>query len=400
MALIATTKFTAEPSAPTLADHRTRIRSIDTLRGLVMAIMLVDHVRETLYLHLQVTDPMDVASTPPAVFFSRWLAHFCAPVFVFLTGLGAWLHAHPPHGAPRPVRAWLIQRGLLMLVLEFTVISFAWTGAWPLKVIYLQVIWAIGVAMLALAALVDRSPRMLAAIGLLIVGGHNLLSGIDLPQDHPLYVPWTLLLHRGWVTQDAAVQVRLTYPALPWVGVILLGWVAGPVYAAGFDAARRRRWLWMIGSACLVLLVVLRGLNLYGEDTPWVAGPDGLSTLMSVLNFTKYPPSLHFLLMTLGGGLLMLAWLERTDHAVTRWLAVLGGAPMFFYVLHLVVLLLGYKLLLAAFGPNQGTRFGVPADQFWWVWLASALLLPLLYLPCRAFGRYKRQTRRAWVRYF
>jgi uncharacterized membrane protein len=380
--------------------HRSRITSIDALRGLVMLIMLMDHMRETLYLHLQVTDPMDVLATPPQVFFSRLAAHFCAPVFVFLTGLGAWLYANPPGGTPRPVREFLLKRGLLMLALEVTVVSFAWTGDFPLKVIYLQVIWAIGIAMIVLAFATSLSPKLLLAIALVIVCGHNALAGINLPPEHPLYLPWTLLLHRGWAVQDAALKVRLTYPALPWVGVILLGWVAGPLYGAAFDALRRRRALVSLGLASWVLLLVLRGFNLYGENAPWTPGVDGVHTVMSFLNFTKYPPSLDFLLMTLGAGCLALAAFEFVDNAATRVLSTIGGAPMFFYLLHLFALLVGYKILLAAFGPNQGTRFGVSPDQFWLVWLVSVLMIAALYLPCRAFARYKRSTRRTWVRYF
>jgi uncharacterized membrane protein len=380
--------------------HRSRITSIDALRGLVMVIMLTDHLRETLYLHLQVTDPMDVVATPPQVFFSRLAAHFCAPVFVFLTGLGAWLYANPPGGTPRPVREFLLKRGLLMLALEVTVVSFAWTGDFPLKVIYLQVIWAIGIAMIVLAFAAKLSPKLLAAIGLVIVFGHNALAGINLPPEHPLYLPWTLLLHRGWAVQDAAVKVRLTYPALPWVGVILLGWVAGPLYAAALDGLRRRRVLVGLGLACWTLLLALRGFNLYGENAPWAPGIDSLHTVMAFLNFTKYPPSLDFLLMTLGACFLLLAALEFADNAATRLLSTFGSAPMFFYLLHLYVLLVGYKILLAIFGLNQGSRFGVSPDHFWVVWLVTLLMIPALYLPCAAFARYKRRSQRAWVRYF
>jgi uncharacterized membrane protein len=380
--------------------HRSRITSIDALRGLVMVIMLMDHLRETLYLHLQVTDPMDVVATPPQVFFSRLAAHFCAPVFVFLTGLGAWLYANPPGGTPRPVHEFLLKRGLLMLALEVTVVSFAWTGDFPPKVIYLQVIWAIGIAMIVLAFASNLSPKLLAAIGLVIVFGHNALAGINLPPEHPLYLPWTLLLHRGWAVQDAAVKIRLTYPALPWVGVILLGWVAGPLYAAALDGLRRRRALVGLGLACWTLLLVLRGFNFYGENAPWAPGSDSLHTVMAFLNFTKYPPSLDFLLMTLGACFLLLAALEFADNAATRLLSTFGSAPMFFYLLHLYVLLVGYKVLLAIFGPNQGTRFGVSPDHFWVVWLVTLLLIPALYLPCRAFARYKRNSQQAWVRYF
>ena len=387
-------------STPAVAAHRSRITSIDALRGLVMLIMLMDHVRETLYLHLQVTDPMDVAITPPQVFFSRLAAHFCAPVFVFLTGMGAWLYANPPSGTPRPVRDFLLKRGLLMLVLEVTVVSFAWTGDIPLKVIYLQVIWAVGIAMIVLAFVHQLSPKLLAAIGLVIVCGHNALAGINLPPEHPLYLPWTLLLHRGWALEDTAVKVRLTYPALPWVGVILLGWVAGPLFGATFDGLRRRRLLISLGLGCWAALLVLRGFNIYGENAPWAPGIDGVHTAMSFLNFTKYPPSLDFLLMALGGGFLVLALLDRIDNAATRVISTFGGAPMFYYLLHLYVLLVGYKILLAVFGPNQGARFGVSPDHFWVVWLVTVLMIPALYLPVRAFANYKRRTKRAWVRYF
>lgn len=390
----------AVPSTPGAAMHHARITSIDALRGLVMLIMAVDHVRETFYLHLQVTDPMDVASTPPQLFFTRLAAHFCAPVFVFLTGVGAWLYANPPTGTPRPVRSFLLKRGLLMLVLEVTVVSFAWTGDFPLKVIYLQVIWAIGVSMIVLAFASSLPPLLLGAIGLLIVGSHNAFAGIDLPPDHPLYLPWTLLLHRGWALEDAAVKVRLTYPVLPWIGVIMLGWVAAPMFGANFDGQQRRRLLVRIGLGCWALLLVLRGFNLYGENAPWVAGSDAVHTVMSFLNFTKYPPSLDFLLMTLGGGLLLLALVDRADNEATRMLSTFGGAPMFYYMLHLYVLMVSYKMLLAIYGPNQGTRFGASPDSFWIIWLVTVLLVPALYLPCRAFARYKRRTSRAWVRYF
>ena len=390
----------AAPATLAAAAHRTRITSIDALRGLVMLIMAIDHVRETLYLHLQVTDPMDVATTPPEVFFSRLAAHFCAPVFVFLTGLGAWLYANPPGGTPKPVREFLLKRGLLLLLLEVTVVSFAWTGDFPLKVIYLQVIWAIGLSMIVLAFASSLSPRLLAAIGLVIVFGHNTLAGIDLPREHPLYLPWTLLLHRGWAVEDAMVKVRLTYPVLPWVGVILLGWVAGPLFGTRFDGQRRRRLLVVLGLGCWALLAVLRGFNIYGENAPWLPGGDALHTVMSFLNFTKYPPSLDYLLMTLGGGFLVLAALDRADNAATRVVSTFGSAPMFYYLLHLFVLLAGYKILMAVFGPNQGTRFGVSPEQFWVVWLVTVLLVPALYFPSRAFARYKRRTTRAWVRYF
>ncbi|WP_423598900.1 DUF1624 domain-containing protein [Roseateles sp. MS654] len=384
-------------TTPSTPPRPARISSIDALRGFVMIVMLLDHVRETLYLHLQVTDPMTVPGTPPEVFFSRLAAHLCAPVFVFLTGLSAWLYAHPDGAPPRDVRGFLFKRGALLIVLELTLVNFAWTGR--IEVIYLQVIWAIGFSMLALAVLSGLPRWALAGIGLVIVGGHNALAGV-LPPDGLARTLWTLMLHRDWLITDGPVRVRLSYPALPWVGVILIGYAMGPLFGRAVEAARRQRTLVRLSLGALLLLAVLRGFNLYGENTSWLPGASALETVMSWLNFTKYPPSLDFLLLTLGVGGLLLAAFERASNASTRTFAVFGGAPMFYYLLHLYVLLVGYRLLLAVFGPNQGSRFGVDADQFWIVWVVWLALVPVLYPPVKAFAAYKRRTGGAWVKYF
>lgn len=380
------------------APARPRIEVIDAMRGLVMAIMALDHVRETFYLHRQVSDPMDIATTDPAVFFSRLLAHFCAPMFVFLTGLGAWLYAHPRNGAPRSATGFLVKRGLLLIALEATLVSFAWTGTFPPSTIYLQVIWAIGLCMIVLGVL-NRLPRAaLAAIAVLLVFGHNALSGIAVAPGSPGFVAWTILHERGYLVSDGLIKVKVSYPVLPWIGVIVFGYLAGPLYAKTMPVERRQRTLLVVGAACLALLVVLRGFNIYGETLPWVRGSDALHTAMSWLNFTKYPPSLDFLLLTLGVGLTVLARLERARGAFTHVLAPFGGAPMFYYLLHLYVLLLLQKAMVLLVGANHGERFGV--DEFWIVWAVTIALVVVLYFPCRAFARFKRTTRQSWVRYF
>jgi uncharacterized membrane protein len=180
--------------------------------------------------------------------------------------------------------------------------------------------------------------------------------------------------------------------------VILLGYVAGPLYAASVSSDVRRRVLWRLGLGCLALLLVLRGFNIYGENAPWVPGNDAVHTMMSFLNYTKYPPSLDFLLYALGIALLLLAWLEGRNNAATRVVAQYGGAPMFFYILHLYVLLLFQNVARAVVGPTHGDRFGV--DQVWWIWVGSVLLAVVLYYPVSAFARFKRRTSLGWVRYF
>lgn len=379
-----------------LQAHSTgrRILAIDALRGLVMIFMLVDHVRETFLLHLQVADPMDVAATPPALFASRLVAHLCAPVFVFLTGLSAFLYASRQPDGKGAAASFLAKRGLFLVVLELTVINFAWTAAFPPNVVYLQVIWAIGLSMLALALLHRLPLDALALLGALIVAAHNVFGVLRFEPGTAAAAVFTVLEQRGLLL-DGPLRVKVSYPVIAWIGVILLGYASGPLYARAFAAATRRRWISFAGANCLVLLLVLRCANRYGDPLPWSPQADFLHGLMSFLNFTKYPPSLDFLLLTLGIGLPLLAWMERFDNRFTRIAAVFGGAPMFYYILHLYALLALQRLASAMLGVERAD-----VGHVWHVWAVAALLAAFLYWPSRRFGRYKRESGRAWVRYF
>ncbi|AZE72608.1 putative membrane protein [Pseudomonas synxantha] len=376
---------------------RQRLQSIDALRGLVILFMLLDHVRETFLLHRQVSDPMSIDSTEPALFISRTLAHLCAPVFVLLTGLSAWLYGQKYQGR-RDVSAFLFKRGLFLVVLEFTLVNFAWTFQLPPTVIYMQVIWAIGVSMIALAALVWLPRALLISLALVIIAGHNLLDAVHLAPGSTSQALWSILHERSWIQVSENLRLRVTYPVLPWIGVIALGYSVGPWFANVTPPARRQRYLLTAGIGALVGFVLLRMLNGYG-DKPWQAYDSGVQTLMSFFNITKYPPSLLFLALTLGIGLLVLLAFERAGHK--RWigvLAVFGAAPMFFYLLHLYVLKILYVACAALLGLNHGNYFGF--DSIGTVWLA-ALLLPLaLYPPVRWFAGLKARRRDiAWLKY-
>ncbi|PHV32650.1 hypothetical protein CSQ94_14870 [Janthinobacterium sp. BJB312] len=387
--------MTASLTSP--ATLRARIAVIDVMRGLVMLIMLFDHVRETFFLHHQVSDPMDAAHVDPALFFTRLAAHVCAPMFVFLTGLSAWLYAHPAAG-PRSATGFLFKRGLLLVVLELVFVNFAWMGTFTPAILYLQVIWVIGLAMMALAVLHKLPLKVLVVLGVAIIAGQHLFTWLHAEEGSLGYYLLTVLLQRGYLVADGAMKIKVSYPLLPWIGVIVLGYAAGPLYARGVSAEGRRRLLLALGGGSLLLLAVLRGFNIYGETLPWVAGDTALRTAMSVMNFTKYPPSLDFLLFTLGLGLLGMAWLESVDNWFTRACATFGGAPMFYYLLHLYLLLLIGTTLTAVLGANHGARYGV--EHIWQVWLIALALMPVLYFPCRAFANYKRTSKQAWVRYF
>lgn len=374
-----------------------RLLSIDALRGLVIVFMLLDHVRETFFLHRQVIDPMDVTSTEPSLFFSRTLAHLCAPVFVLLTGLSAYLFGEK-YAGKADVCAFLFKRGLFLVLLEITLVNFAWTFQLPPTVIYLQVIWAIGLSMLALSAMVWLPRALLLVLSVGIIAGHNLLDGLHFPLESALHVPWAVLHDRGWIEFSDTLRLRTSYPVLPWIGVIGLGYALGPWFARGADAALRQRRLWLCGVAGLLGFVALRLVNGYGEK-PMAQADSAMQTLMGFFNITKYPPSLLFITLTLSVGLLLLLWFERRQgSAWMRPLTVLGSAPMFFYLLHLYVLKVLYLLSVALFGLNQGQYFGF--DGIWAVWLVSALLAVALYPPVRWFSALKARRRDiAWLKY-
>lgn len=376
---------------------RVRLLAIDALRGLVMLFMLVDHVRETFFLHVQVGDPMDPVNTPPELFFTRISSMVCAPVFVFLTGLSAWLYGQS-HSRGE-VSAFLFKRGVFLILLELTLVNFAWNATFVPTTLWLQVIWAIGWSMVILAALIHLPRCALALLGLVIVAGHNLLDGIVLTPESPFFELWSVLHQRSFLQITEHTRARTTYPVLPWIGLIALGYCAGPWFARNADPVRTARRLVGWGCGLLAGFVLLRALNVYG-DKPWAVLDDGVHTLMSFLSLTKYPPSLLFLMLTMGIGLLLLAGFQRLEgRAVLKVLALYGGAPMFFYIVHLLVLKALYLSAVQIWGLNQGRYFGF--DSLTGIWLAASLLCVALYLPTRAFAQLKQRRRDiAWLKYF
>ncbi|MDR6623932.1 heparan-alpha-glucosaminide N-acetyltransferase domain-containing protein [Caulobacter segnis] len=377
-----------------LAAASRRIAAIDALRGFVMLLMLVDHTREAFFIHAQVSDPMDLSTTSPALFFTRLSAHLCAPVFVALTGVSAWLYGQKAGGAGAAAD-FLFKRGLFLVVLEVTLVNFGWTFSLTPQIIYLQVIWAIGLSMIALAVLVRLPRPALIAVGLVIVLGHNLLDPVTIPKGAPGHALWAILHDRGFIDLPWGGRARTSYPILPWIGVAALGYAIGPWFRM---EAQARRWrLLVLAAASLALLAVLRAINLYGDPTPWTQGATPLLTVMSVLNVTKYPPSADFLLLTLSVGAILLAALERAPDRLTAVLVAFGGAPLFFYLIHIYALNLLNLAALTVFGPNQGAVFSLPNVAS--LWLLAALVAIPCGLATRWFGDLKRRSGQAWMKY-
>ena len=399
------------PAAAAPPARRTRIDSVDLLRGLVMVLMLLDHSREYVHRDGLVFDPSDLSRTTVAIFLTRWVTHFCAPAFVFLAGTGVALQLARGK-SKRELQRFLLTRGAWLIVLEFTLVRFVVTfdldyAAFPGM---LQVIWAIGVSMIVLAALIHLRTRWIAAIGIAIVALHNLTDPLNVA---PMAVPpegadaFWMVLHQPGFISVFGVRLLVLYPVLPWIGVLLCGYCLGQVY--GWDAERRRRLLVRLGVGMVAAFILLRLTNVYGNPFPWSAQKDAAFTVLSFVNTQKYPPSLLFILMTLGPALLLLAWVEPMRRGpVGRALVTFGRVPLFFYVLQWVMAHgLGLLLSLAAgkptshfFGmpgftpPEPGAGFSLGVAYLCWL-AGVAMLYPL----CRWFAAVKARRDDWWLSY-
>ncbi len=376
-----------------------RLQAIDALRGLVILIMMVDHVRETFYLHYQVPDPMLIPGTEESLFFSRVLAHICAPVFVVLTGLSAYLY-QAKNNSIRMTREFLIKRGLFLIFLELIIINFAWTGKFPPDVIYLQVIWAIGLSMIALAALIGLPKKLLWVISLTIIFGHNLLDQISFSNVPIINNLWLILHERGWIEFGDVIRFRTSYPVLPWIGIITLGYCIGTqVFDPSIEPNKRNKILLTFGLSSMTLFFILRLINVYG-DQAWSIMPTFTESLMSFINVTKYPPSLLFILWNVGIGLILLVMLQKVE--TKNWikpLIVFGSVPMFFYIVHLYVLKGLYLIAVEVFGKNYGDYYGVSSVAM--LWFISLVLCIGLYPLMVKFSNFKHKNKHiSLLKYF
>jgi uncharacterized membrane protein len=396
-------KTRADPLA-TVALNRAgapRLDMIDLLRGFVIALMVLDHTRDYFHVAAYTLDPTDPARTHVLLYITRWITHLCAPTFVFLAGVCVYLQA--ANGKDRAqLTRFLLSRGVWLIVLELTVLAFGLNFALPF--LFLQVIWAIGASMILLAGVI-RLPRAAAAIiGAAIVAGHQLLAPVDPGDVGPLAPLWTLAFEFG----PAFGLGFISYPAIPWFGVMCLGYAIGPVFLQ--EPAHRNRTLLTLALSAIALFVVLRAVNGYGDPAPWKTFPSAAQTVMSFLNVSKYPPSLLFVLITLGVSLLCLLAFQRMRGLLARVLLAYGRTPLFTYVLHIyavhgaslvVAMLAGYpaayhvnflmdpfRLYKAGFGFNLVVVYGV--------WLA---ILIGLYPASRWFAEVKRRRRNWWLGY-
>ncbi len=391
-----------------------RLDSIDFLRGLVMVIMLLDHTREYLHADAFRFSPTDLSKTNVLLFFTRWITHLCAPTFVFLAGTSIYLQLM--RGKSRTeLSRFLLMRGLWLIVLEFTLVRFAIFFNVDYSFLGLaEVIWIFGVSMIVLATLVFLPVRVVAILGIGMIALHNLLDSIRVPAatamagtppPDALQKLWLILHQPGFVPiSEGGARLFVAYPLIPWIGVMAAGYALGAVY--GWEAERRRKLLFRLGLALLGLFVVIRTINIYGDPQPWATQPTAVFTVLSFLNTTKYPPSVLFLLMTLGTAMLILAWADnmRKDGFLNRILIMFGRVPLFYFILQMFVAhTLGVILSYLA-GKSVGFFFlnfpasatDAPPDAGFNLWVVYAAWLGgllLLYPLCLWYGKVKQRRR-------
>jgi uncharacterized membrane protein len=384
-----------------IQSTKTRDTALDALRGLVMIIMALDHVRDFFHAEAFKFQPDDLTKTTAAIFFTRWITHICAPVFMFSAGAGAFLWMRNGGHSAAELSKFLWSRGLWLVLLELTVLRLIFNLGFTNGPILLTVLWALGWSMVALGFLSRLPVRVLAVVSVLTIALHNLADPVRVGDRGAAAWVWHVL-HQLGVVMAGDIVVVVAYPLIPWIAVMAAGYCFGRILI--LDPAARQKWLWRIGFALTTAFVVVRAVNVYGDPQPWTSG------LLSFLRTTKYPPSLDFLLMTLGPATLILAWFYRVEIARSNILVTIGRVPLLYFLGHMFiarVLTILFALVRyghAGFLVNSmpGAGDGFPADYgyslgvVYLVWIA---VVALMYPVCLWYGRLKSRNRSWWLSY-
>lgn len=382
-----------------------RIKSIDLLRGLVMIIMALDHTRDFFHKGAFGSDPLDLATTTPFLFFTRWITHFCAPVFVFLSGLSAWLQS--TRKSKKELSRFLISRGLWLILVEIFIVTFGITGDIYYGFFVLQVIWAIGISMVILGITIWLPFPLLLSMGLIIVAGHNLLDFVE--KNHTGAFPWwwSFLHIQTVLPLWGNHALGIFYPFLPWTGLMILGYCGGKLFTR-YDLQQRKKILLWLGVGILLFFVALRYTNLYGDPVPWSVQKNNLYTVLSFVNVHKYPPSLLYMSPTIGVALIFLALVKKTNGRLAKITIVFGRVPFFYYIIHFYLLHLvqvitflgrGHSVAEGMAGePGIPFKFVKPGEGFelTGVYIVWMLVVIALYPVCKWYDRYKTNHREKW----
>ena len=391
----------------TISLEKKRITSVDLLRGAVMIIMALDHTRDFFHYDAQVNNPLNLDTTTPILFFTRWITHFCAPVFVFLSGTSAYLQS--ARKSKRELSIFLITRGLWLILMEITIVNFVLTFNIYFYTFALETIWAIGISMVILGLVIWFPFEVILITGLLIVLGHNALDFYERKQTGQFRFAYNLVHRVGFHPLGGKYNLLVLYPFLSWSGLMMLGYCLGKVLRIE-NAVYRKKFLVITGLSTIALFIVLRFINVYGDPFQWSKQSTGFRTFLSFINSSKYPPSLFFMAMTIGPALLLLAWWDNIQNAFTRIVSVYGRVPFFYFVVHFFILhtivmifyfLKGHTFAETMTDPGIAkfvTRGeGFPLRIVYVIWLTVVILL---YPVCKWYDRYKMEHKeKKWLSY-
>jgi uncharacterized membrane protein len=384
-----------------------RIKSIDVLRGLVMIFMTIDHCRDLTGTEFFTNNPTDLKTTTAALFFTRWITHLCAPTFVFLSGVSAYLLAQRRNDA-NATRNFLIKRGVVLVIINFTLTNFGIFLDIRFGVLFFQVIAAIGFALIGLGLMIKLPVKTIGIIGLVIIFGHNLFDTVNLSAHPALNVIWTIFMSNGFFPITEKNALLVSYPIIPWLGVAMAGFAFGKFFNRAIE--ERKKIFVRIGLITIALFILIRALNFYGDPSPWSMQKSGSFTFLSFINTTKYPPSLLFVLMTLGISVLILSFIDGIQNKLMNIISTYGKAPLFYwllhwYVVHFIAIIIFtsqgfhlHDLQFNGFGmgrPEKGGGLDLPGLYLLWI---SVVII--LYPVCKWFGTYKEKHREInWLHY-
>lgn len=373
------------------------------LRGLVMILMALDHTRD--FFSLAHINPVDLAQTTPGLFFTRWITHICAPIFVFLGGTSAFLYGQKA-GSKKELSHYLITRGLLLIFLEFTLVRWSWQFNFNYSFLWIQIIWVLGVSMIVLAWLIYLPIKRILVFGIALILLHNTLDGIKADDLDSFSWLWLFLHGNGAITFGNNGVLQIVYPLIPWVGVMAVGYGFGQIFLK--QSHERKKLLLQIGLVVSISFLFVRGINLYGDPHPWSLQKNLIFTIMSFLNCEKYPPSLSFLLMTIGPGIILLGVFESIRGWRKKLLVPFGRTPLFFYLIHVPVIHLLSLLFALTAGVNASflynnsdpatwpRNFGFYLPGVYFVWIVVVLsLFPL----SKWYAEFKSQKKYKWLSY-
>lgn len=393
---------------PELSANTTpqRIAAIDIVRGFVMLVMALDHVRDFFYADAATSNPTNLATTTPILFFTRWITHYCAPVFVFLAGTSAYLSGLKK--SKQAFSIFLIKRGFWLILVDLVLFTFAVTLNPAFNIILFQVIWAIGCSMILLGLLVKTSLKIIVITGSILFLAHNILDYLPASQTGPVVFLEKVFLtaFKFFYPLNSHFTLGFLYAVLPWTGALFLGYGLGYLYQPGFKQQKRKKILLQLGIGTITAFILLRWINGYGDPAHWSIQKSALFTLLSFLNTSKYPCSLLYLCMTLGPAILALALLEGVTNKVARIFSVYGRVPLFYYLCHIYLIRLLNIFFFYASGytsrsiaePRQLTyfrpaTFGFSLPVVYLLWLC---IIVALYFPSRWYDRYKSAHRHLW----